>query len=126
MSAEQDKEVVIERNDDYWGEKPHLQRVRFMVVPDATTRALELRKGSADIAINALTSDMVLTLEQRIPSCVLRGAGHGAGYMAFNVRDPILKDLRVRQALAYAIDRHADDSLPVARFRAASGQSASA
>ena len=41
-------------------------------MPDTTTRALELRKGSADIAINALTSDMVLTLEQRSrisPSC---------------------------------------------------------
>ena len=38
-------------------------KVRFIVVPDATTRALELRKGSADIAIDALTSDMVWTLE---------------------------------------------------------------
>ena len=65
VSAEPDKEVIIERNDDYWGEKAKLKRVRFMVVPDATTRALELRKGSADIAINAFTADMVLTLEAR-------------------------------------------------------------
>src|SRR5256886_11678848 len=47
VSGEQDKEVVIARNDDYWGVKPRLPRVRFMVVPDTTTRALELRKGSA-------------------------------------------------------------------------------
>ena len=64
VSAEQDKEVVIARNEDYWGAKPQLPGVRFIVVPDTTTRALELRKGSADLAINALTSDMVLTLER--------------------------------------------------------------
>jgi peptide/nickel transport system substrate-binding protein len=105
VSAEQDKEVVIARNDDYWGVKARLPRVRFMVVPDTTTRALELRKGSADLAINALTSDMVLTLEHDPNLAVLHAPGTILAYMAFNLRDPILKDARVRQALAYAIDR---------------------
>jgi peptide/nickel transport system substrate-binding protein len=105
VSAEQDKEVVIERNADYWGEKPKLQRVRFTVVPDTTTRALELRKGSADIAINALTGDLVLALEKEPTLQVLHAPGTVLWYLAFNTRDPILKDARVRQALAYAIDR---------------------
>jgi peptide/nickel transport system substrate-binding protein len=70
-----------------------------------TTRALELRKGSADIAINSLTPDMVVTLEQEPRLVILRGPGTVLQYMAFNYRDPILKDVRVRQALAYAIDR---------------------
>jgi peptide/nickel transport system substrate-binding protein len=105
VSAQQDKEVIIKRNDDYWGGKPHLQQVRFMVVPDPTTRALELRKGSADIASSALTSDTVLTLERESHLGVLRGPGTIAAYLAFNLRDPILKDVRVRQAIACAIDR---------------------
>jgi peptide/nickel transport system substrate-binding protein len=105
VSAEQDKEVLIERNDGYWGEKPRLQNVRFAVVPDTTTRALELRKGSADIAVNALTGDLVLALEREPNLRVLRGSGTVLSYLAFNVRDPILKDRRVRQAIAYAIDR---------------------
>ncbi len=105
VSAEQDKEVIIERNDEYWGEKPKLQRVRFAVVPDTTTRALELRKGSADIAINALTGDLVLALEKEPNLQVLHAPGTVLSYLAFNTRDPILKDVRVRQALAYAIDR---------------------
>ena len=105
VSAEQDKDVVIERNDDYWGPKAHVRRVRFIVVPDTTTRALELRKGSADIAINALTSDMVLTLQRDAKLEVLRAPGSVLSYMAMNCRDPILRDARVRQALAYAIDR---------------------
>src|SRR6202022_3438914 len=43
VSAETDKEVIVERNGDYWGEKAHLARVRFAVIPAATTEALGLR-----------------------------------------------------------------------------------
>src|SRR5207248_442878 len=97
VSAEPDKEVVLERNDDYWGEKARLDRVRFTVVPDMTTRALELRNGSADIDINSFTGDMVVTLQQEPRLSVLRGPGTRLQYMGFNYRDPILKDVRVRQ-----------------------------
>ena len=105
ISAEQDKEVLIECNDNYWGDKARLAKVRFIVVPDATTRALELRKGSADAAINAMTADTVLALERDPTLEVLHGPGSVLGYLAFNVRDPILKDVKVRQALAFALDR---------------------
>jgi peptide/nickel transport system substrate-binding protein len=105
VSAELDKQVTIERNQGYWGEKAHLERVKFMVVPDTTTRALELRKGSADVEINALTSDMVLTLQREANLEVLRAPGSVLQYLAMNCRDPILQDQRVREALAYAVDR---------------------
>jgi peptide/nickel transport system substrate-binding protein len=107
VSAEPDKEVVIERNDSYWGQKARLKRVRFAVTPDVNTRALELRKGSADIAVSSLTGDMVLALERESNLVVLRAPGTVVGYLAFNTRDPILTDVRVRQAVAYAIDRTA-------------------
>ncbi len=105
VGAEQDKEVVVERNDNYWGAKPRLARVRFAVVPDATTRALELRKGSADVAINALTADTVVALEREPNLRIERGPGTILAYIGFNTRDPILRDVRVRQAIASAIDR---------------------
>src|SRR5205823_13463171 len=76
-----------------------------MVVPDTTTRALELRRGSAEIAINALTPGMVLTLQRESNLQTLRAPGTVLGYLAFHIRDSILKDARIRQALAYAIDR---------------------
>jgi len=107
VAAEPDKEVIIERNDAYWGQKARLRRVRFAVIPDATTRALELRKGSADIAVTSLSGDTVLALERESSLEVLRAPGTVLGYLAFNTRDPILKDVRVRQAVAYAIDRTA-------------------
>jgi peptide/nickel transport system substrate-binding protein len=105
VRAEPDKEVVLERNDDYWGPNAHLKRVRFAVVPDTITRALELRKGSADIAINVLTPDMVVTLEREPTIAVLHGAGTRLQYLNFNLRDPILRDVRVRRAIALATDR---------------------
>ncbi len=100
-----DSEVVLERNDGYWGDHPRIERVRFNVVPDTTTRALELRKGSADVAINSLTPDTVNILERESNLQVLRHPGTSLAYLAFNLRDPILRDVRVRQALACAIDR---------------------
>jgi peptide/nickel transport system substrate-binding protein len=102
-----DDQVIIARNDDYWAEHAHVQRVRFAVVPDATTRALELRKGSTDIATNALPLDTVAALKKEKDLRFLQGPGTILLYLTFNLTDPILKDVRVRHAIAYAIDREA-------------------
>lgn len=105
VSMEQDQQVTIARNQQYWAEAPKLPAVRFIVVPDATTRALELRKGSADIAINSLTADTVFALRSDPALATMTAPGTIYSYLAMNLRDPILRDVRVRQALAYAIDR---------------------
>ena len=79
--------------------------LRFAVVPDATTEALELRKGTGDIASNSLTPDTVLTLQRDPFLAVEHAPGTEVQYLGFNLRDPILKNVRVRQAIAYALDR---------------------
>jgi peptide/nickel transport system substrate-binding protein len=107
VSQQQDKEVMIERNPDYWQPqlRPKIERVCFAVVPDAITRALELRKGSADIEVTALPADMVNSLRSDQRLAFEQVAGTTYNYLAFNLRDPILRDVRVRQAIAYAINR---------------------
>jgi len=105
VSAETDREVILERNDDYWGTKASLAKLRFAVVPDETTQALELRKGSGDLTINSLTPDTVTTLARDSNLAVEHSGGTRLAYLGFNLRDPILKDARVRQAIAYALDR---------------------
>jgi peptide/nickel transport system substrate-binding protein len=118
VSAVQDKEVIVERNHDYWADRvdamppvaaggQRIERIRFTVVPDTITSALELKKGSADLASNVVTLDMVHTLEAEPNLKVESGAGSPVVYVTFNVTDPLLKDRRVRQAVACAIDRHA-------------------
>ena len=104
VKNEQDNEIVVERNGDYWGNKPKVERVRFAVVPDTTTRALELRKGSADIEINSLTADMVRSLRTDSRLEVVQTPGTSVQYLGFNLRDPVLRDTRIRQAIAYGID----------------------
>jgi peptide/nickel transport system substrate-binding protein len=84
-----------------------IARVRFAVVPDATTRILELRKGSADLALNAMTADAIRTIRQRGELEVQQSPGTIYYYLAMNLRDPVLQDVQVRRALAYAIDREA-------------------
>ena len=105
VSQEQDRQVLLERNPEYWGTPAALGRVRFNVVPDATTRALELRKGSADVELDALPGDMVAMLARQPQLRLEQAPGTSYQYLAMNLRDPILQDVRVRQALAYAIDR---------------------
>lgn len=106
VRQEPDREVVLERNNAYWATPARVERIRLAVVPDMTTRALELRKGSADLTPpNSLTADLANTLRHERNLEVVKETGTGLVYLAFNLRDPILKDVRVRQAMAYAIDR---------------------
>ncbi len=107
VSAEQDKDVIVERNPNYWGPAPHIERVRFAVVPDAVTVALELEKGSVDIASNELTLDLVHALEARAGLKAESGEGSPVLYLNFNVTHGPLADERVRQAIACAMDRQA-------------------
>lgn len=105
VRATPDEEVVLESSPDYWRGAPRLKRVEFKVVPDATVRALELRKGASDLAINALSADMVRVLGREKHLAVARETGTVYQYLALNLQDPLLRRREVRQALAYAIDR---------------------
>ena len=109
VSQEIDKEVIVDRNPFTHSENagPHpVERVRFAVVPDAITRALELRKGSADIASNAIPADMLPVLAREPHLQIKSIGGTQVQYLAFNTTDPLLRDIRVRQAIACAIDRN--------------------
>jgi peptide/nickel transport system substrate-binding protein len=105
VSQQLDRDVVIARAPAYWDALPAIPRVRFAVVPDATTRALELEKGSADIESNALPADEVDALARNPHLAVDDGPGTVLNYIVFNMRDPILRDQRVRTAIALAINR---------------------
>jgi peptide/nickel transport system substrate-binding protein len=100
----QDAEVVIERNDHYYGPKPSVSQVRFKIIPEAIVRALELRKGTVDGAINALTPDIVEALRDDPELQVTTANGTNYQYLAFNLQDPVFRDVRVRQAIAHALD----------------------
>jgi peptide/nickel transport system substrate-binding protein len=105
VSQRIDQDVVIERNPLSWDVQPKISRVRFIVVPDAITQSLELEKGSADVEVNSLPMDALPILANRKNLIVQDARGTEIQYLAFNTRDRVLKDVRVRQAIACAIDR---------------------
>jgi peptide/nickel transport system substrate-binding protein len=105
VSQQIDQDVIVERNPASWAAAPKIERVRFAVVPDAITESLELEKGSGDVAINSLPMDALEVLAQRPHLKLEDTGGTEIQYLAFNVRDPLLSDVRVRQAIACAIDR---------------------
>jgi len=105
VSQQLDRDVILARAPSYWGARPNIPRIVFSVVPDATTRALELEKGSADVESNALPADEVYALGRDKRLVVDEGPGTVLNYIVFNTRDPILRDVRVRTAIALAINR---------------------
>jgi peptide/nickel transport system substrate-binding protein len=105
VSQQIDQDVVVERNPQSWSVVPKLDRVRFSVVPDAITESLELEKGSGDIAINSLPLDSLSVLAARPDLRIEETTGTEVQYLSFNLRDQLLEDVRVRQAIACAIDR---------------------
>jgi peptide/nickel transport system substrate-binding protein len=105
VSQQIDQDVVVERNPLSWSHVPQIERVRFSVVPDAITASLELEKGSGDVAINSLPMDALPVLAARPNLRVDTSTGTELQYLNFNLRDPLLSDARVRQAIACAIDR---------------------
>ena len=105
VSQQIDQDVILKRNPLSWSLVPKIDRVRFSVVPDAITQSLELEKGSGDVAVNSLPMDSLPVLAARPDLQLEETGGTEVQYLGFNLRDPLLKDARVRQAIACAIDR---------------------
>ena len=85
--------------------KSRIVRVTFRVVPDAIVRALELRKGSADVEMSSLSPDMIPVLAKRAELEISERPGTNFAYLGVNFEDAVLRKREVRQALAYATDR---------------------
>ena len=92
---------------DYFRGKPTNDGVVLKVVPDEIMRALELRKGTVDMVVNDLSPDVIHQLESERSVTIAESPGTDYAYVGVNMRDPVLKDKRVRHALGYAIDRQA-------------------
>jgi peptide/nickel transport system substrate-binding protein len=97
-------EVVVARNDDYWGQKGVFPKVAFRAVPDGSTRIANLQSGTTDLASN-FNNDLAAQLESSGQGKVLPVKGERIAYFSLNVNKPPLNDKRVRLAIAHAIDK---------------------
>lgn len=104
-----DGHLTVERNEDWWGERPIWDRVVFRIIPEASTRIAALRAGEVDIAKN-LPPDQAAAVESDPLLRVATVASVRTPYIAIYPDSPMgggepLADVRVRRALNHAVDR---------------------
>jgi peptide/nickel transport system substrate-binding protein len=81
------------------------QIIEFIEIKDPTVRALKLLKGEIDIVQNDLPVEVVNFLENQSSIIISSAIGSNISYIGFNFNDSLLKDIRLRQAIAKAINR---------------------
>jgi peptide/nickel transport system substrate-binding protein len=100
-----DESVELEAFDPWPGGPPRIKHVTVRIIPDLTTMVLELQKGTVNFEVNQIPFENVTMFEKNDKYKVVRKPGSVWQYLAFNLRDPILRDVEVRRAIAHAIDR---------------------
>lgn len=102
-----DDHLTVEANSDYWDEGPYLQTVRFLPIPEGSTRASGVATGDIDVATPISIPD-VATLQGNPDVTTIIGPGQRTVFFQLsNLGDQPLADVRVRQALNYAVDKDA-------------------
>jgi peptide/nickel transport system substrate-binding protein len=102
------EELVLVRNEDYWGRKPHLDKVVYKIISDPTTALAALKSGEIDFVPRLLPiqfqeqtsapafQERFVKVPYQIPQLA---------YIGWNEARPFFRDKRVRQALTMLIDR---------------------
>jgi len=99
-------DVILKANPDYYGEKPKVDKVIYKVVEDPYTAYLALEKGEVDVvALDTSISGLLERAKANPNIVVYEKVSGGSLSLTFNLRHPILSDVRVRRAIAYAINK---------------------
>ena len=102
-SVEKGQQIVLEPNPYFGGPAPRLKRIVIKIIKEASVRRLELEKGDLDL-IEEVSPDQVDVLRKKPGITVVDERSFRQDYLFLNNRKPPLDDVRVRQALSYAID----------------------
>ncbi|MCF2650135.1 ABC transporter substrate-binding protein [Niallia circulans] len=121
---ESNNKVVLEKNPDYWqAELPKLDKVTFRIIPESATRLAELQTGKIDIMKKVEVSQAETVKDSSFLNLMEVGTPT-ANAIRFDLNEKPTDDVRVRQAINYAIDKQAliDEILsgygkPIASFQ---------
>ena len=101
--------LVVVRNDNYWGEKPKLQKITFRFYPDDTTRMLALQNGEVDV-VTTLPRAIISSVQGQ-PGVKLTESPVGAVTLMYVAQREasgtprVLSDVRLRQAVSHSINQ---------------------
>ncbi len=99
--------IVLEANPDYFEGRPNIDRIVYSVIPDTTTMFLELKAGAVDMMG---LSPLQYVYQSKDPAIadgynLFRYLSFSYDYLAYNLDSPLFKDVRVRRAIAHAVDK---------------------
>jgi peptide/nickel transport system substrate-binding protein len=99
--------LSLEANPNYWEGAPKISALRVRVIEDSNALQAELKTGGVTLAPlpTNLTPDSLEKLKQDPKLQVMQFNGANVIYLGFNVQNPPLDNVKLRQAIAYAIDR---------------------
>jgi peptide/nickel transport system substrate-binding protein len=97
-------QVTLDANESYWRGKPPFKTVIFRAVPDVSTRVADLKTGRADL-VRLLPPDEAIALMSDARLAVLTVPTERVGYLFINAQAGPTADVRVRRAIAHAIDK---------------------
>ncbi|MGE3540995.1 MAG: ABC transporter substrate-binding protein [Candidatus Tectimicrobiota bacterium] len=100
------EKVSLSKHAGYWGRQPHYEQVTFRIVPEATTRESLLLAGQVELIILPPIADLP-ALQRNKAVKVLLAPSDRTIFIGINTQKPGLNDVRVRQALNYAVDKQA-------------------
>ena len=103
-----DDRIILEANKEYWnkGKGPYLDRAIFRVIPENSVRFLELKAGNIHICQFPNAAD--IPMAKRDPKLqVFTQPGMNIGYLGFNHKKDLWKNINLRKAIAHAINRKA-------------------
>ncbi|HXF83712.1 MAG TPA: ABC transporter substrate-binding protein [bacterium] len=103
VSWQRNSRITLEANPEYWKGRPRLSQVVFNIIPDNTTRAAALESGDVDLIHSPLSPQDVARLKTSNRLRVTEMTGLGITYLNMNMADPIIREARVRRALAHLI-----------------------
>lgn len=118
------EKLVLESNPDYYEGRPFLRRVVYRIIPDSSTQFLELQSGGLDfMGLTPLQfSAQTDTPAFRRGFAKYRYLSFSYTYLGYNLQRPLFQDVRVRRAIAHAIDKQElIDGVLLGLGRAASG-----
>ena len=104
-SWERDSQLVVKRNPNYWQEGlPYLDEIVFKPIPDEDTRIASLASGDIDV-LQSLRQSAITKVRDLDGVDSYEYLGNNSGSAIFNTKRPPLDDVRVRRAMALALDQ---------------------
>src|SRR3990170_3768957 len=97
-------QITVAANDEYWGGRPKIDQIIWRVIPDDSARFLALKAGDIHALEQAVVEDLTAAESDPDLTIVTRPALN-TSYLAFNYKIVEFQDIRVREAVAHALDK---------------------